>query len=373
MSKPLKLSRAIGVNILAVIIASSVILSGTAYYYGWYAPQQQQQQQNLLTLFGLPIGGSVNILTAGSLQGVLTTAAQEFEALHPGVNIYITSAGSIDCANRIKQGQPCDLFFSADFYVIKNMLYQTPIPSFPVVNYTDWWVDFATNTLCIAYSPTAIPLTNTTWYTALSTGYDNGQKVTWARANPDQDPCGYRTLIMLNISDTYYPDHSSEYPGYPVNPSNSSQGILLSEVESKPSPSWITVAAKSANIIALLQANELDYGIVYESNANQSGLNYVALPDNVSLGYQPYNAWYSQFSVTPTTTTYQGSWIQYRATIPNTAQNRYWAIEFLKFVLSPLNGQAILKAGSQPTINPPIADGVWGNVPPEIQNVSVEA
>jgi tungstate ABC transporter binding protein WtpA len=367
MSKSLKLSSGSGGKILAVLLICGFILGGTVYYYAWYAPQRQQNQENLLAVLGFPTGGSVYVLSAGSLSSVLNNASQQFEALHPGVNIYIVYYGSVECADLIKQGTPCDLFFSADFYVIQNMLYQTPIPKYyNLVNYTDWWVNFATNTLCIAYTtngPNHLTLSNTTWYQDLNSGVG-----LWARSNPDLDPAGYRALIMLNISDTYYPANPTEYPLYPTNPSNSSQGTLLAEVESN--PSWITITAKSANIIPLLQAGDIDAGFVYVSNAIQAGLPYITLPNNVSLGYQPYNAWYSEFSVTPTTTTYWGSWIQYGATIPNTASisDTYWATQFLSFVLSS-QGQAILTAGYQPVINPPVAEGSWSAVPSQIQSL----
>jgi molybdate/tungstate transport system substrate-binding protein len=360
VSKTLKLSKGAGIKILGVMLIFGVILGGTAAYYGGYVPQQQQQQETFLGLLGLPTGGSVYVLSAGSLKSILNNASQQFEALHPGVHIYISYYGSVDCANRILQGTPCDLFFSADFYVIKNMLHQTPVPSFPILNYADWWVDFATNTVCIAYTtsgPNHLILSNTTWYQVLT----SGQGI-WARSDPDKDPCGYRTLITLNISDTYYPDHSSDYPGYP--------GNVLAYVLGNP-PS-IQIKDKSLTIDTLLQAGQIDAGFVYLSTAIQYGLNYITLPDNVSLGNQNYDAWYSQYSITTTQATYQGSWIKYGATIPNTASifDKYWAVEFLKFVLSS-DGQAMFTAGWQPTINPPVAEGVWSKVPSAIQSICV--
>ncbi|MHA1209423.1 MAG: extracellular solute-binding protein [Candidatus Freyarchaeota archaeon] len=355
MGEELKLSRGPGTKILAVIIIVGIILGGTALYYGWYIPQWKQQQQNIQTLFGFPTG-NVYILCAGSLSKVLATAAQKFEAKHPGVNVFISAHGSLECANLLKQGQQCDIIFVSDYNVIKNNLYLVPVPSNPSVNYADWWVDFARNQIVIAYNPTTEVgqvINDTNWYTLLTSSRGK-----WARANPDADPCGYRTLITLKISDTYYPDHPSEYPNYP-------SGGVLSYVLSNP-PN-IGVAAKEFDIMGALQAGQYDAGFTYLSLAIQFGLPYIDLPENVSLGNASpeYDSWYSQWSITTEANTYWGSSIKYAATIPNTAQNLYWAIQFLAFILSS-EGQAILTEGGQPVVNPPLAEGKVNLVPSQI-------
>lgn len=356
MSDDLKLSRGVGVKILAVILITGIILGGTALYYGWYVPQREQQQQNVLSWFGLPTG-NVNILCAGSLFGVLTTAAQQFEAKHPGINIFISAHGSLECINLLKQGMQCDIIFVSDFKVIKNNLYLVPLPSNPSINYADWWVDFARNQIVIAYNPTTTVgqlITDTNWYTILTEGQGK-----WARANPDADPCGYRTLITLNISDTYYPDHSDEYPNYPL-------GGVLNYVTNPGCPN-VVVAAKESDIMGPLQAGQYDAGFTYLSLAIQFGLPYIDLPANVSLGdaSPEYDDWYSLWSITTPAKTYWGSAIKYAASIPNTVKNVYWAIEFLRFMLSP-EGQAILANGGQPPVNPPVAEGNIVKIPSQI-------
>ncbi|MHA1605488.1 MAG: extracellular solute-binding protein, partial [Candidatus Freyarchaeota archaeon] len=307
-----------------------------------------------LKLFGLPTG-NIYILCAGSLSNVLTTAAQRFEAKHPGVSVFISAHGSLECANLLKYGTQCDVIFVSDYNVIKNNLYLVPVSSNPSVNYADWWVDFARNQIVIAYNP-GTPLgrviNETNWYTLLTSG--QGQ---WARANPDADPCGYRTLITLNICDTYYPDHPSEYPNYP--------GGVLAYVLSNPLN--IVVAAKEFDIMGPLQAGQFEAGFTYQSLAIQFGLPYISLPENVSLGNpsQEYDDWYSQWSITTQASTFWGSSIRYAATIPNTARNRYWAIQFLAFMLSS-EGQAITEEGGQPVINPPLAEGNINLIPSQI-------
>jgi molybdate/tungstate transport system substrate-binding protein len=356
MSNDLKLSRGVGVKILAIILIACIVLGGTALYYGWYLPQKEQQQQNVLNWFGLPTG-NIYILCAGSLFKVLTDAAQEFEAKHPGVNVFISAHGSIECANLLKQGTPCDLIFVSDFKVIKNDLYLVPVSSNPLMNYADWWVDFARNQIVIAYNPTTMVgqlINDTNWYLLLTTGQGH-----WARANPDADPCGYRTLITLNICDTYYPDHPDEYPIYPP-------GGVLNYIMDPFCPN-VVVAAKEFDIMGSLQVGQYDAGFTYLSLAIQFGLPYIDLPSNVSLGdaSPEYDDWYSQWSITTSADTYRGSSIKYAATIPNTAKNVYLAIQFFRFVLSP-EGQAILTDGGQPVVNPPIAEGRVDLIPSQI-------
>ncbi len=355
-SSDLKLSRGAGIRVLTLILIACIVLGGTTLYYGWYIPQREQQQQNVLSLFGLPTG-TLNVLCAGSLSRVLTSAAQSFEARHPGVEIFVSAHGSLECANLLKQGIQCDLIFVSDFNVIKKDLYLYPIPWNPLVNYADWWVDFAGNQIVIAYNPTTSVgrmINETNWYTILVAGQGR-----WARANPDADPCGYRTLITLNISDTFYPDNPDVYPNYPP-------GGVLNYVLNPNCPNMV-VAAKEYDIMGPLQAGQYDAGFTYLSLALQFGLPYIELPENVSLGgaLPEYDVWYSQWSISTPAKTYWGSAIKYAATIPNTAKNRFWAIEFLKFLLSS-EGQAILIAGGQPVINPPIAEGNLDKVPSQI-------
>ncbi|MEM3594268.1 MAG: extracellular solute-binding protein [Candidatus Jordarchaeaceae archaeon] len=356
MSNDLKLSRGPGVKILAAILVAGIALGGTALYYSLYIPQSQQQQQELLNWFGWS-AGSVNILCAGSLSTVLSTAAKEFEARHPGVKVFVSAHGSLECASLLKQGTQCDLIFVSDFKVIKNNLYLVPIPSNPTLNFADWWVDFARNEIVIAYNP-ATPvgqmMSNTNWYQILTMG--QGQ---WARANPDADPCGYRTLITLKICDVYYPDHPDEYPNYP-------QSGVFNYVVS-PYCSNVAVAAKEFDIMGALQAGQYDAGFTYLSLALQFGLPYIDLPDNVSLGnaLPEYEDWYSQWYIITSGNTYRGSSIKYAATIPNTVKNRYWAIQFLRFILSS-EGQSILSSMGQPVVSPPVVEGRLELVPSEI-------
>ncbi|MEX2724484.1 MAG: substrate-binding domain-containing protein [Candidatus Freyarchaeota archaeon] len=356
MSRDLKLSRGAGIKGLALILIVCIVLGVTTLYYGWYILQKEEQQQSVLSLYGLPTG-SLNILCAGSLTRVLTIAAQNFEAKHPGVNIFFSAHGSLECASLLKQGIQCDIIFVSDFNVIKKELYFYRTPWNPIVNYADWWVDFAGNQIVIAYNPTTTigrMINETNWYTILVSGQGR-----WARANPDADPCGYRTLITLNISDTFYPDNPGAYPNYP--PSGVLNYVL------NPSCPNMVVAAKEYDIIGPLQAGQYDAGFTYLSLALQFGLPYIELPENVSLGsvLPEYDEWYSQWSISTLAKTYWGSAIKYAVTIPNTAKNRLWAIEFLKFFLSS-EGQAILTAGGQPVINPPIAEGNLAKVPSQI-------
>ncbi len=356
MSSDLKLSRGVGTKVLALILIASIAIGGSALYYGWYAPQQQQQQQMYLSaILGIPFG-QINILTAGSLTNILDTTKNKFEAKNYYlVNVYISAYGSSTCANYIKQGTPCDVFFSADYQVIRDELCPIPLPDNPLMNYADWWVSFARNELVIMYSPTTTIgsiINETNWYNLLITGQG-----TWARSDPDADPCGRRALITLNISDTYYPEHSAEYPGYP--------GHVLDYVMTM--PDHIIVVAKAFDIVAGMQSGQIDAGFEYESIALQYGLPYITLPENVSLGNpsEDYDAWYSQWSIDTGENVFWGSSIKYALTIPNTAQNVALAIEFTKYVLSP-EGQSIFTDGGQPVIDPPIAEGNLAKIPSAI-------
>jgi molybdate/tungstate transport system substrate-binding protein len=370
VSETLKLSRGTGVRILAVLLICGFALAGTAYYYGLYAPQQQQSTQSMLALIGIPYGGgTVNVLCAGSLGGDLKTAAAEFEALYPGVTVNVVAHGSLEDVALLKAGTPCDLIFVADYNVMKNDLYQVPVPQYSnLINYTNWWADFASNNICIIYNPTDLPgLNSTNWYSTLYTDLITSLGSHWGRANPDLDPCGYQTMIALNISDTYYPANSGEYPGYP------SGGL---ELLVNSSTNGMVIGADEADVTNEVGTGALWACFSYPSLAIQHSpqLSYISLPQNVSLGNtsSAYNAWYSQFSYTDAAATYWGSTIRYAVTVPNTASiaDTYWAEMFLAFVLSS-PGQTIISNGGQPVFNPAVVEGSWSQVPSLIQSVTV--
>lgn len=63
---------------------------------------------------GAALGGDLHVLVAASLLPVAEVLAAEFEAVHPGVNVLISGAGSSALREQVLAGAPADVFVPAD-------------------------------------------------------------------------------------------------------------------------------------------------------------------------------------------------------------------------------------------------------------------
>lgn len=335
------------------LLTSLVLVSFSVY--GVYLQELQRS----------PLSGEyleIHVLCAGSLANVMGELADAFEARHPYVKVHFFARGSLECARLVKAGARCDVILVSDYMVVKEELSESYVPG-SARRYCEWWVVFARNEIVLALAPgNPAGLDEKNWYWKLA---DQNAVKKWGRANPDNDPCGYRTLIVFNICDAYYPDHRDEYPGYPE------AGVVWTLYLANPGN--VFVAAKEFDLLVALRTGQLDAGWTYLSLAEQFGLPYIRLPRNVSLGDPSgeFNEWYSRFTITTESgKTYRGSSIAYAASIPTTASNPYWATVFLRFILT--EGASIIERNHQPVVSPPILMGNVHLAPPQIREVCVE-
>ena len=275
--------------------------------------------------------GTLTIFHAGSLTVPMKELTEKFQEAHPGVSFETEASGSNAAARKISElGREADLMFSADYTVIDKLL----IPTFAA-----WNVRFARNTMVIAYSEQsqyADEINSDNWYEILMR-----ENVSYGHSDPDLDPCGYRTLLVWQLAEQYY-----------------QQPNLAAELAAH-CPAG-NVRPKAVELIALLQAGELDYAFEYQSVAVQHELEFVALPDEINLSQVAHADFYQQSEVEIAgkepgeTMTMQGKPIVYGVTIPLNAPNPELAAEFAKFLFSE-EGQAIMEAQGQPPILPPVA------------------
>ena len=140
------------------------------------------------------LSGDLIIFHAGSLSVPMKEVANAFMKANPGVKVLLEAAGSVASARKITDlNRPCDIMASADYAVIDNML---------IPNYADFNIKFVSNEMCIVYSDKsrhAAEINAKNWYEVLLR-----QDVAFGRADPNADPCGYRTLMTLQLAETYY-------------------------------------------------------------------------------------------------------------------------------------------------------------------------
>ncbi|MGC9398191.1 MAG: tungstate ABC transporter substrate-binding protein WtpA [Anaerolineae bacterium] len=304
--------------IFVALIATCSLLSGCAHA----TPASEQA--------GLE--GKLIILHAGSLSMPVDALTRAFQAQHPGVTFETEAAGSRTTARKVSElGRQADLVMSADYTVIDNLL----IPEFAA-----WNVRFARNTMSIAYTDQAKfadEINGDNWYEILTR-----EGVIYGRADPDADPCGYRTLMVWQLAEKYY-----QQPG------------LYERLEQHCPPEH--VRPKETDLIALLQSGDMDYIFIYRSIAVQHDLNFIELPEEINLGQVKYADFYRQAEVELSgaapgeTITMQGKPIVYGVTIPKNAPSPELAVEFVKFLLGS-EGQAIMEKQGQPPIVPAVAD-----------------
>lgn len=272
---------------------------------------------------------NVIIFHAGSLTVPLAEMEKAFEEKHPDIDILREAGGSTKMARMISElGKPADIMASADFAVIDKTL---------IPKHADWNIRFATNQLVLCYtdkSKFADEVTADNWYEIL------GRKgVVWGHSDPNLDPCGYRSLMVLQLAEKFY----------------KKPGLYEQLIANRPEAN---IRPKSVELVSLLKTGNMDYAWEYLSVAVQHELKYIKLDEHINLGNYKYDGFYKEASV-KVTGKKPGTWITrtgasctYGITMVKDSPNPNGAVLFLEYLLSPENGLKILKDMGQPPFIP---------------------
>jgi len=273
----------------------------------------------------------VIVFHAGSLSVPLKRLAEKYESENPGTSILLEPAGSLVCARKITElKKPCDIIASADYFVIDQLI---------IPDYALWSIRFATNELVIAFSERsekASAIDSVNWTQILLS-----DDVTFARADPDSDPGGYRTVMMFMLGEKYY-----GIPG------------LAADLSAK---DLNYIRPKEVDLIAILESASVDYIFIYKSVALQHNLRFIELPDHINLGDPEKNSFYNSVSVEVAGSSpddrirISGDYINYSLSVLSEAPDREAAEDFVSFILSS-EGMEILRASGQDPILPLITD-----------------
>jgi len=220
--------------------------------------------------------------------------------------------------------------------------------------YTDWYIIFASNEMCLAYtdkSQFADEIDGDNWYEILQR-----EGVAYGRSDPDQDPCGYRTLMVWQLAEDYYNESSLYDKLYEA------EGDLM--------------RPKSVELIALLESGDLDYAFEYSSVAKQHNLKYVELPAEINLSDVDFEDFYAQAEVEIAGTepgekiAMMGKPIVYGVTIPKNFPRQELAIAWVDFLLSE-QGMDIMEANYQTPIIPAKTNDA-SKLPSELREYATE-
>jgi molybdate/tungstate transport system substrate-binding protein len=269
------------------------------------------------------------VFNAGSLGRPLREALDSFAATHPGLVVAQENAGSLESARKLTElGKIPDVIALADEAVFPALL----IPA-----HADWYATFARNEMVLAYtgrSTGAAEITPENWAEIL-----RRPGVRTGRSDPALDPNGYRTLMVLQLEER-----------------RSGRAGLAAELLAAMPERYLR--PKEADLVALLQAGELDYAWSYTSVARAAGLKYVDLPPEVDLSDPGRTELYATASVTiprsgppstqhpaPSTVTILGAPILYALSIPRAAANPADAEAFVRWLFGPVGREVLERNG----------------------------
>ncbi|MBP6977792.1 MAG: extracellular solute-binding protein [Bacteroidales bacterium] len=271
--------------------------------------------------------GELIIFHAGSLAVPFRDMATAFNQIYPGVTFRMEAGGSVASARKIIDlKRPCDIIAVSDYRVIDEML---------IPEHASWNIKFAANEMVIAFSAKSAyseTIDSLNWFDILLK-----DDVRFARSDPDQDPCGYRTLHTFLLAEKYYGK-----PG------------LAGRLRSKDNQ---YIRPKEVDLLALLETHTVDYVFNYRSVACQHHLDFIQLPLEINLKSPSFTDLYGTVTADiggkepGQRITITGEPMLYSLTILKDAPNQENAGAFVEFLLSP-RGQQILEANGQPLVVP---------------------
>jgi molybdate/tungstate transport system substrate-binding protein len=271
---------------------------------------------------GAPDAPPLTIFLASTLSGYVRDLDRSLRARDPGVALHAEGSGSLDAIRKVTDfHMPCDILLSADWRLLDA----------PLAGVEPWVAVFAGNSMALLYtsrSRYANEITPDNWFRVLLR-----PGVRYGHSDPERDPEGYWTLIVWKLAERYY-----NQPG------------LAAKLHAR-CPRSATRPA-SVNLMALLQAGELDYYFGYASDARLGNLKVLRLPDAINLSDFSRATEYAKVSVEIGHGAHRkrvtGAPIAYGASMTAKPRNRKAALEFLRLMFGAEGRRAAARNGLVP-------------------------
>jgi molybdate/tungstate transport system substrate-binding protein len=289
--------------------------------------------------------GQVFVLYAGSLGNLMEKDVGPAFSQATGYKYLGEAKGSMLCAHMIKDKlRTPEVFISADPKVNDLLM------GAENGNIVHWYVTVFGNEMVLGYNPNSsfagelkqVAANDPHLYQILQ---EKGFRL--GRGDPELEPKGYRTLFLFDLAEKYYGQ-----PGL-------AKKILAD-------PERPTQVFPEEQLVARLEAGQVDAGIFYRNEVAEHNLPFITFPREINLGDPALDPQYGATTyVSPKGPTYHGASIVYSVTIPETAQNREGAIALVGFLLSA-EGRKILEKHHFRYIEP-LVSGDIGAVPGQLQ------
>jgi molybdate/tungstate transport system substrate-binding protein len=202
----------------------------------------------------------VSLLAAGSLYDALENG------LRPAVDATVQTEahGSAEVARLVVEGQK-----DPDIVALADVaLFGSPLRA-------EWFAEFATNSIVIAYNPDTeggrqlADAGRDSWYRPLVDG-----DVALGRTDPDLDPLGYRALFVLELATAHY-------------------GTDVDLREAVPGTEQIY---PETQLLGQFETGSIDAAIAYRSMAVERGYAYIDLPAAIDLSDRSFRDSYATAS-----------------------------------------------------------------------------
>jgi molybdate/tungstate transport system substrate-binding protein len=298
------------------------------------------------------------VFHAGSLTSPFEKLEAEFEAAYPNVDVQLYPGGSTQIVKEITDlGKTADVLASADYALI---------PTLMVPDHAGWYVTFAKNAMVLTYTDQSLyadEINAENWYEILSR-----DDVKWAFSDPNLDPCGYRTPMVIQLAELYYGDDQI-FEDLIVADSNitvtEEAGTYLINSNVPEPTGGISIRPKSVELVQMVQAGGIDYAWEYQSVAVQNGLKFVTLPEAIDLSSVDYADTYAKVKEDCGGGIKTASPIVYGVTVPMTAKNPEMGLAFVEMLIGE-TGQGIMDGEGQPPIVPA---GGYLDIPAELSDL----
>jgi len=344
------ISKILAAAIVAIIAVAAI---GGVWYYTTLKPEEKV----------------LKVFCAGSLTLPFEDIEAQFEADNPNVDVQLEPAGSVACVQKITEsGEECDVLASADYSLIPSMMMTEDS------DYADWYIIFAVNRMTLAYtdnSKYADEITADNWYEIL-----RRSDVKWGFSDPNLDPCGYRSPMVIQLAEHEYGDDMifedliEANSDITVSEDTGTYLIDANMTDLNPNTIRLMIREKSVELVTFVQEGGLDYAFEYSSVAKQHGLKYLELPASIDLSSTNYENVYKTVKIEKTTTTSTGAPIVYGLTIPKNAPNPALAEEFVKYIINE-SGQAIMSNSGQPPVVPALTNDI-SKIPESLKTYVVQ-
>jgi len=235
---------------------------------------------------------TIIVFHAGSLSVPFSKMEKVFKKKYPYIEVRRESSGSVQAVRKvIDLHKPCDVIAVADYTLVPKML-------FP--KYAKYVKLFARNELVLCFtnrSKYAKIINSKNWYKILAK-----QDVKWGFSNPNDDPCGYRTVLAIGLAGIYYKNLNIVKSLILKNTNITwkvEKNKVIFEVPRSLSfnPERLAIRPKSVALLGLLESGAIDYAFEYKSVALQHHLKFIELPKAINLSSLKWKRFYKRAEI----------------------------------------------------------------------------